>query len=549
MRLLAALILHLVLAGSYGIQAEELTNENGVDSTTLQDVVSTTDSTTTEELKIEISTTETEQIVDTTTSTTTAKPPDDELPSSTTADPKSEDNELLTTTSKRPSVPVVPKKPTGSINSFQDVLKRVDDLASGAILGTFEKEEDPNPPPQPSEEDKTKLSHQIRAALKYYKDYRKVAVPGADVPDPFPVPNFSKKMGGTPFSFFNTTMHGMSNYEIVHINTNLEKMQVYIEVFMPRLVVLGNYTAKSWFKKAAGPFNVTIKDVTASGAAALTRDEEGNLIASDSEMDMQFKDGVVDFKNLGLMGSLLQGFLSGAAPILFEAIKPAVMGEINDKIRSDINNRIQIVGRKFAASNATSPLDHAIAETRKYIKDNGYDPYRIQNYVMRKSVVLVNISEFTLTGVSDFYKASDIELSMDNGTLELGLHIATKKVHGRCRWYFALGTRLSRSGWANVTVEYIQTKFYVTQSLDVSQHPVLRKLDINVGKILVDVSGLGRLDIVAETLVNALPDLLRHIIVDAIEIPVTIKAQEILDRIDVKDLLDKNLPELDRIGV
>ncbi|KAF6216986.1 hypothetical protein GE061_001337 [Apolygus lucorum] len=544
MSLHAALILPLLLFGSYGIRGGELANENALDSSTLADVVSSTDATTTEQFT-DGSTTE---AIETTISTTSAKPPDGELPSSTTADPKSEENELMTT-SNRPSVPVVPRKSSGSITSIQDVLKKVDDIASGAILGTFEKEEDPNPPPQPSEEDKTKLSHQIRAALKYYKDYRKVAVPGADVPDPFPVPNFSKKMGGTPFSFYNTSMHGMSNYEIVHINTNLEKMQVYIEVFMPRLVVLGNYSAKSWFKKASGPFNVTIMDVTASGAAELTRDEEGNLIASDSEMDMQFKDGAVDFKNLGLMGSLLQGFLSGAAPVLFEAIKPAVMGEINDKIRTDVNNRIKVVGRKFAASNTTSPLDHAIAETRKYIKDNGYDPYRIQNYVMKKSVVFVNISEFTLTGVSDFYKASDIELSMDNGTLELGLHIATKKLLGRCRWRFGLGTRLSRSGWANVSVEYIQTKFYVTQSLDVSKHPILRKLDINVGKILVDVSGLGRLDIVAETLVNALPDLLRHIIVDAIEIPVTIKAQEILDRIDVKDLLDKNLPELDKIGV
>lgn len=87
------------------------------------------------------------------------------------------------------------------------------------------------------------------------------------------------------------------------------------------------------------------------------------------------------------------------------------------------------------------------------------------------------------------------------------------------------------------------------QSIDVSQHPVLRKLDINVGKILLDMSGLGKLDIVAETIVNTLPDLLRHIIVDATEIPIKIKAQEILDRIDVEQLVDKNLPELDRIGL
>lgn len=141
------------------------------------------------------------------------------------------------------------------------------------------------------------------------------------------------------------------------------------------------------------------------------------------------------------MGSILQGMLSGAAPLLFDAIKPAVLGEINDKIRTDINNKIRTVGSKFIASNASSPLDQAIEEARSYMRTNGYDPFRIENYVLKKSVLLVNISEFTLNGVSDFYKASDIELSMDNGTLELGLHIATKKLHGRCRWLFAFGNR------------------------------------------------------------------------------------------------------------
>lgn len=117
------------------------------------------------------------------------------------------------------------------------------------------------------------------------------------------------------------------------------------------------------------------------------------------------------------------------------------------------------------------------------------------------------------------------------------------------RRYFPIVCRFARAGWSNFTVNYIQTKFYVTQSLDITEHPQLRQLDINVGKIILDVSGLGKLDIIAETLVNTLPDLLRHIIVDAIEIPIKIKAQEILDRVNVQELLDKTLPELDRIGV
>lgn len=60
---------------------------------------------------------------------------------------------------------------------------------------------------------------------------------------------------------------------------------------MPRLVVLGNYTAKSWFKKAAGPFNVTILDVTSSGAAALTRDEDGNQLTYNGSFKSKYRVG------------------------------------------------------------------------------------------------------------------------------------------------------------------------------------------------------------------------------------------------------------------
>lgn len=54
--------------------------------------------------------------------------------------------------------------------------------------------------------------------------------------------------------------------------------------------------------------------------------------ATESEMDMTFRDAIVDFKNLGMVGSLLQGVLATAAPVLFEAIKPGVLSQVGDSI-------------------------------------------------------------------------------------------------------------------------------------------------------------------------------------------------------------------------
>lgn len=72
---------------------------------------------------------------------------------------------------------------------------------------------------------------------------------------------------------------------------------------MKRLVILGNYTLRSFFTRAAGPFNVTLLEVDSEGVAEIQTAAEGYLEAADSQMDMVTKDMRIDFKNLGFLGS------------------------------------------------------------------------------------------------------------------------------------------------------------------------------------------------------------------------------------------------------
>lgn len=316
---------------------------------------------------------------------------------------------------------------------------------------------------------------------------------------------------------------------------------------MKRLVILGNYTMRTFFKRASGPFNVTLLNVDAEGAAELKPDGDGQLQATDSEMDMYAHDMILDFKNLGFAGSMFQGMVSGIGTFLFDSIKPEILDKVNDVIRNDVNTKIKEISKKYV--NGVKPVDLAVAEGRRYVKEKGYDPYHIRNYTINEGDYSINITHFVLNGLSKFYRVGNVSLSMDTGVIQIGLHVATQRLTGECEWGMKLSKFYTRVGYANFTVDHVQVRALVNQSLDICKHPMLDDIDIEVGKVRLKMDGKKPLDFILEYIVNSLPTLIRHVIVDAMEIPIKHKIQEILDNIDVEKLVDQNLPLLDNLNL
>lgn len=319
---------------------------------------------------------------------------------------------------------------------------------------------------------------------------------------------------------------------------------------MKRLVILGNYSMKSWLSKAAGPYNVTLLDVEASGAAEIERDADGNLQATDSEMDMTFLEAKVDLQNMGVMRGFLQGIVASAGPALFEAIKPSILKEVNDKMRSRVNAKIKTIGDKFVPSDdKISPIDKAVAEGRRYVRDNGYDPYKMEVKHFRASSLKVTVSEFVVSGLSKFNRVGGVTLSMDKGHVIAGIHLATKQLYGSCRWNVSISDFFHRDGVSYFTVKQLQVKAKVSQSLDVKKPPKLLDLDIFLGPVRLQMDKSESFNFIIEFVVNTMPALIRHVIVDTLEIPIKQKIQEILDKVDVEKLVNETLPELDNMGL
>lgn len=268
-------------------------------------------------------------------------------------------------------------------------------------------------------------------------------------------------------------------------------------------------------------------------------------------MDMYFEDIKMDFKNLGFMGNFFQGVAGSVSSFIFEGIKPIILEKVNTNARKDINKKLKVMSSQIKINTSMSPVDQAIHEGRRYIKNQGYDPYHLSNFSTTVGIFQLNITNFNLKGLSRFYRVGGIKLSMDNGTVEFEIHLATDKIFGNSKWSLSFEKSLNtiRKGVNSFVLDHIQVRAIVSQSLDLSHHPKLVDLDFFLGKIEFKTRRQDTIDNVIEKSINNFPVLLKHIIVDGLEEPVKERVQLILNEINVKEIVDKQLPNIDKYGL
>lgn len=84
--------------------------------------------------------------------------------------------------------------------------------------------------------------------------------------------------------------------------------------------------------------------------------------------------------------------------------------------RGEVNKQISQLPQHFP--NSISPFDMAVAECRKYVRNKGYDPYKLPDYTQSGGIFTVTSSHTWLTGLGSFYRMGNITLTMKNGTVK-----------------------------------------------------------------------------------------------------------------------------------
>ncbi|CAO1299965.1 unnamed protein product [Diamesa hyperborea] len=393
------------------------------------------------------------------------------------------------------------------------------------------------------------LTVQVYQVIEHFKQIDPVGLPMLPLPDPMPVPNIKQGFSMGTMQMTNVSLYGTSQFRIKHVRTEVKEMKADCGIQLDSLTLNGSYTLSSLFTRSQGPFTITLKNVFVNGNATIGVERDGKLRTQNISIDITFTDMNMDFKNLGFMATIFQGLANSASNFVFDAIKPFLLNDAYSKIRTLVDQNLdKMVGDYGQMPNSISPIDNAIAEARKQIRNKGFDPYHVKDY-NHPGVFGVKISNTWIYGISSFYRVGDISLAIVNNSAIIAMEVGTQELIGSTTWEFSIAKGvITRTGNVQFTVQHIKVAYEVAQPMDLSKRLKIMDLQLELGNIQVRCNGLGTVDYLIEFFVNVLPNMLRYQIMDALEKPVMRKIQEIVDKIDMEQLLKEKMEEFQRDG-
>lgn len=70
------------------------------------------------------------------------------------------------------------------------------------------------------------MSDNILAILEHFKQADPVGLPGAEIPEPYAVPDMKQSLSFATLYFKNTAVYGISKFRIDYVNVEISDMQV-----------------------------------------------------------------------------------------------------------------------------------------------------------------------------------------------------------------------------------------------------------------------------------------------------------------------------------
>lgn len=395
------------------------------------------------------------------------------------------------------------------------------------------------------EASQNRVAAQIVGLLEHYKQKDPVGIPGADIKDPMDVPDISRSLGMANLNMMQVKAYGLSKFRIDSINADFKEMMVEGGIQLDEMLMKGNYILSSFFSKANGPFSVLLKKVYAKVSATLMVESDGHLTTDQIKMDLTFGDMAMDFQNLGFLGSVFQGIINSAPNLVFDAMKPFIIEKVDKDVRIAINSQIEKTMGDRRMPNSITPLDSAIAMGRKMMRQNGLDPYHLEDMNRTMGVFSVQLSNTWIHGISSVYRVGNITAAMLNNTVSMRVQLGTQQITGAGQWEVGFGL-MTRIGHIQFTVQHIRATIEFSQALDTRKRPQINDLQFDMGNIQVRCDGAGTLDYVMEFAVNVLPNLLRYQIMDAIENPIKQRFQEKFNTIDTEKVIKMMLEQYEK---
>lgn len=230
-------------------------------------------------------------------------------------------------------------------------------------------------------------------------------------------------------------------------------------------------------------------------------------------------------------------------PFLFDSIKPLILGDVERKIRGELNRQGRSVPQQFP--NSIHPIDMFLSSARIYVREKGLDPFPIpDNHLASWRYGNFEISSVILHGLASLHRTGPVVVTFEENVIRVSVAMGASDLRGVVRWRWGIFRDLiGKRGTFQISVEYVSVVVNVGQPANLDKETTIDGIELEVGNIAVASDGIGTMDYVIEALVNIIPNLLRKQIVDALEEPMRkFVEDEVKKVIQLEDMIEERLP-------
>ncbi|GAB6032095.1 hypothetical protein CHUAL_010459 [Chamberlinius hualienensis] len=386
------------------------------------------------------------------------------------------------------------------------------------------------------------VSQYLRQVLEGFRRQMNTGVPELRIPvlDPLQIVDFNLdegilKGGITVIraSFSEVNIKGLSQFIIRHLLVNLETLRLDLTLIVPNLHVEGVYELDG---KAVGfvplsghgPFWVAALELVATGYASLRINSEDHLDLQKLNIDLNVDKIGLNFDNLlggGTIGEVANNVASALSKGTFDRIKPRIVANLESSLRNKLNDELRHfdaigliygglhcpMGMKERIFNANVYMDQVLEKARDQMKLNGLDPLSLPDTDV--------FTDGQLLGLSTIYRSGDGDLQFSPQAVALEAHLGFDDLKAYYKWKKRVVMHLS--GHVGARVRDVSIFIRIRQPTTPGANPVMEDFEIEqLGRISVDLSGLGPVSWVLKKVVSAVSNLMRRRIAERLQGPV-----------------------------
>lgn len=378
----------------------------------------------------------------------------------------------------------------------------------------------------------------LEELVEYFSQRDPQGIPVLKVPEPIEAPD---KVTASQITLWDLKISGHSGLRLEYINVNLTTFTAVVRISVPKINVLGQYEWPGWWSTSAGSANITISDIQLALNLQLGINTKGLLMVDGLQITLNYEDLILGFEGLSSEHSLL---VTAADTFFSTIIQPLIVGGIQDKLTTVLNERLEQRLKDQPFPNSISPVDYLIAKVRRDMRESGKDPIVID----RKDVnlawgVSVQLKNIEIKGLTTLHRTHEVSAQFIDNALFVTIQIGTQQLKAGADWSISASLMPAVGGHLDVEVESLSVTVMAKQPADIRSPPVLREIDIQLGNLAVRSVGESTMDYLVELMVNLLPNTFRNIIMDKIEPKIHQAIQKQFNGLDIHRIILTKLAE------